>query len=65
MIQQLETVLARVIDWLKYEEAKNGARVTLDGRRMRNLWSSHMRVRSSRIQKPPSSNCAYSGLAYT
>ena len=31
MIQQLETVLARVIDWLKYEEAKNGARVTLDG----------------------------------
>jgi hypothetical protein len=27
----LEGVLNRVVDWLKYEEAKNGALVTLDG----------------------------------
>lgn len=31
MEDRLERVLSRVIDWLKYEEAKNGALVTLDG----------------------------------
>jgi hypothetical protein len=30
MEERLERVLSRVIDWLKYEEAKNGALVTLD-----------------------------------
>ena len=31
MEERLERVLNRVIDWLKYEEAKNAALVTLDG----------------------------------
>ena len=31
MEEKLEPVLNRVIDWLKYEEAKNGALVTLNG----------------------------------
>lgn len=31
MEERLERVLNRVIDWLKYEEAKNGALVTLNG----------------------------------
>lgn len=31
MEESLEGVLNRVIDWLKYEEAKNGALVALDG----------------------------------
>jgi hypothetical protein len=31
MEDKLDQVLDRVIDWLKYEEAKNAALVTLDG----------------------------------
>ena len=38
MIEQLETVLDRVIDWLKYEEAKNVALLTLDGAGLTLVW---------------------------
>jgi hypothetical protein len=31
MEDRLERVLNRVIDWIKYEEAKNAALITLDG----------------------------------
>lgn len=31
MEDELEAVLSRIIDWLKYEEAKNAALITLDG----------------------------------
>lgn len=31
MEDKLEAVLSRIIDWLKYEEAKNAALITLDG----------------------------------
>lgn len=38
MVEQLQTVLDRVIDWLKYEEAKNVALLTLDGVGLSLVW---------------------------
>ena len=38
MVKQLESLLGRVTDWIKYEEAKNGALIALDGVGLTLLW---------------------------